>query len=86
MKRVAKHVTTGVALLVAAAMVLALVGTAVAKPIKIRFSHVVSPNTPKGQAADCCPLYDFLYLSGCSCNQAGFFAFCISRHNFTHTR
>ena len=52
MKRVAKHVTTGVALLVAAAMVLALVGTAVAKPIKIRFSHVVSPNTPKGQAAD----------------------------------
>ena len=52
MKRVAKHVTTGVAVLVAAAMVLALVGSVSAAPIKIRFSHVVSPNTPKGQAAD----------------------------------
>jgi TRAP-type C4-dicarboxylate transport system substrate-binding protein len=52
MKRFAKHLTTGVALLVAAAMMLALVGTASAAPIKIRFSHVVSPNTPKGQAAD----------------------------------
>jgi C4-dicarboxylate-binding protein DctP len=52
MKKVAKYVTSGVAMLVAAAMVLALVGTVSAAPIKIRFSHVVSPNTPKGQAAD----------------------------------
>jgi C4-dicarboxylate-binding protein DctP len=52
MKRIVKQLTTGITVLVAAAMVLALVGTASAEPIKIRFSHVVAPNTPKGQAAD----------------------------------
>jgi C4-dicarboxylate-binding protein DctP len=52
MKKFVKHLTTGVGVLVVAAMVLALVGTASAEPIKIRFSHVVAPNTPKGQAAD----------------------------------
>jgi len=52
MKRLAKGLSTGVALVAAAAMLVALVGTASAAPIKIRFSHVVAPNTPKGQAAD----------------------------------
>ena len=52
MKRLTKHLSTGVALIAAAAMLLALVGTVSAAPIKIRFSHVVAPNTPKGQAAD----------------------------------
>jgi C4-dicarboxylate-binding protein DctP len=52
MKRYAKQFSFGVAVAVAAAMLLALVGTASAAPIKIRFSHVVAPNTPKGQAAD----------------------------------
>jgi C4-dicarboxylate-binding protein DctP len=52
MKKSSKYLSTGVAMLVAAAMLFALVGTVSAKPIKIRFSHVVSPNTPKGQAAD----------------------------------
>jgi C4-dicarboxylate-binding protein DctP len=52
MKKISKQLTTGVAVLLAAAMVLALVGSASAKPILIRFSHVVAPNTPKGQAAD----------------------------------
>jgi C4-dicarboxylate-binding protein DctP len=33
-------------------MTVMMVGQAQAKPIKIRFSHVVSPNTPKGKAAD----------------------------------
>jgi C4-dicarboxylate-binding protein DctP len=36
----------------AALMTVMMVGQAQAKPIKIRFSHVVSPNTPKGKAAD----------------------------------
>ena len=39
-------------MVLAFAMVMAQVGAATAAPIKIRFSHVVSPNTPKGQAAD----------------------------------
>jgi C4-dicarboxylate-binding protein DctP len=38
--------------LVAIALVAVFAGSVYAKPIKIRFSHVVSPNTPKGQAAD----------------------------------
>lgn len=33
-------------------MVAVVIGPAQAAPIKIRFSHVVSANTPKGQAAD----------------------------------
>jgi C4-dicarboxylate-binding protein DctP len=37
---------------VAMAMLLGAMGSADAAPIKIRFSHVVAPNTPKGQAAD----------------------------------
>lgn len=52
MKRLVKLVTTGVSLLVAAAMILSLAHVVSAAPIKIRFSHVVAPNTPKGQAAD----------------------------------
>lgn len=52
MKNVVKHVTVGLALALAFALLLAQVGTSAAAPIKIRFSHVVSPNTPKGQAAD----------------------------------
>jgi C4-dicarboxylate-binding protein DctP len=52
MKRSTKQLSTGVVMIVAAAMLFALVGTVSAAPIKIRFSHVVSPNTPKGQAAD----------------------------------
>ena len=42
----------GMCLAVAAVSLFAFAGPADAKPIKIRFSHVVSPNTPKGQAAD----------------------------------
>ena len=38
--------------LIAVAMVAVFAGSVYAKPVKIRFSHVVSPNTPKGQAAD----------------------------------
>ena len=41
-----------VAIGVAAGLVLAAAGIASAEPIKIRFSHVVAPTTPKGQAAD----------------------------------
>ena len=52
MKKSLKHLSTGVAMVAAAAMLFAFVGTVSAAPIKIRFSHVVSPNTPKGQAAD----------------------------------
>ena len=52
MRKLSKHLSTGVALFAAAAMLFGLVGTVSAAPIKIRFSHVVSPNTPKGQAAD----------------------------------
>ena len=52
MKRLFQRLTTGVALLAVAAMVLSLAGTVSAAPIKIRFSHVVATNTPKGQAAD----------------------------------
>ncbi len=37
---------------VAAGLTLGVAGMAAAKPIKIRFSHVVAPTTPKGQAAD----------------------------------
>lgn len=42
----------GMCLAVAAVCLLIFTGPAFAEPIKIRFSHVVSPNTPKGQAAD----------------------------------
>lgn len=53
MKKEERHLTVGMALALALfAMIMLQVGTAVAAPIKIRFSHVVSPNTPKGQAAD----------------------------------
>jgi C4-dicarboxylate-binding protein DctP len=52
MKKVVRHLTIGVAVALAFAMIMVQVGTAAAAPIKIRFSHVVSPNTPKGQAAD----------------------------------
>ncbi len=52
MKKVSKHLTIGLAMVLGFAMIMAQVGTAAAAPIKIRFSHVVSPNTPKGQAAD----------------------------------
>ncbi len=45
-------VLTGVGLALSVAMVAGSFSSAVAAPIKIRFSHVVSPNTPKGQAAD----------------------------------
>jgi C4-dicarboxylate-binding protein DctP len=45
-------VLTGVGLALSVAMVAGSLSSAVAAPIKIRFSHVVSPNTPKGQAAD----------------------------------
>lgn len=41
-----------VAAVVAVLTVAALVGPVQAAPIKIRFSHVVAANTPKGQAAD----------------------------------
>ncbi len=37
---------------VAAGLILGVAGMVSAKPIKIRFSHVVAPTTPKGQAAD----------------------------------
>jgi C4-dicarboxylate-binding protein DctP len=52
MKKGVKHLTIGLAMVLAFAMILAQIGTVAAAPIKIRFSHVVSPNTPKGQAAD----------------------------------
>jgi C4-dicarboxylate-binding protein DctP len=52
MKKVVKHLTIGLAMVLAFAMIMAQIGTAAAAPIKIRFSHVVAPNTPKGQAAD----------------------------------
>ena len=52
MRRLAQKLSTGVALLAAAAMLFGIVGSVSAKPILIRFSHVVAPNTPKGQAAD----------------------------------
>jgi len=41
----------GAGLLLTAGLIAGGVGSAAAKPIKIRFSHVVSENTPKGQAA-----------------------------------
>lgn len=37
---------------VAVSFLASLTGFATAEPIKIRFSHVVAPTTPKGQAAD----------------------------------
>jgi len=37
---------------VTAGLIVGLAGFAAADPIKIRFSHVVAPTTPKGQAAD----------------------------------
>ncbi len=37
---------------VAAGLIFGVAGMVSAKPIKIRFSHVVAPTTPKGQAAD----------------------------------
>ncbi len=40
------------AALVAVFVLATLIGPVQAAPIKIRFSHVVAPNTPKGQAAD----------------------------------
>lgn len=47
-----KGVKSLVAFGVAAGLVLGVAGMVSAKPIKIRFSHVVAPTTPKGQAAD----------------------------------
>jgi len=52
MKKLVKQLSTGIAMLATAAIVLTFVGSVSAAPIKIRFSHVVAPNTPKGQAAD----------------------------------
>ena len=37
---------------VAVILLAVFAGSVNAKPIKIRFSHVVAPNTPKGKAAD----------------------------------
>jgi len=44
-------VQTGCAVAIGAAMLLTGAAAAQAKPIKIRFSHVVAENTPKGKAA-----------------------------------
>jgi len=52
MKKLGKHLSSVIAIMAVAAIVLTLVGSVSAAPIKIRFSHVVAPNTPKGQAAD----------------------------------
>jgi C4-dicarboxylate-binding protein DctP len=42
----------GLTLMLSVGLVLISMSSAGAGPIKIRFSHVVAPNTPKGQAAD----------------------------------
>lgn len=53
MKKIVKMLSiTGIVFAMAMAMLLGAMGSADAAPIKIRFSHVVAPNTPKGQAAD----------------------------------
>ena len=47
-----KNLKSLVAIGVAAGFMLGAAGMSSAEPIKIRFSHVVAPTTPKGQAAD----------------------------------
>ncbi len=47
-----KGLKTLVAVSVTAGFLLGAAGFSLAEPIKIRFSHVVAPTTPKGQAAD----------------------------------